>query len=463
MQLKINNLKYIKMIKKTILTLTMLVATIQVFAQSKIKVDGVAVVVGENIVLNSDVQKFKEDLIAKSEGKVSITDCEMLEEIMLQKLLAHHAIVDSVEVSTEQIDAGVNRDIAYFTQQLGTIEKVVDFYGFDDEDDLRRELKKVQKETALVTGEKRSIVEKVNVTPEEVRVFFKSLEEKGNLPEFGTEVELAQIAINVLPSQAEVKEAIDKLKKMKKDVLGGSSSFRMKAVLYSEDPGVAQNGGRYTINRKSEFVKEFKEVAFSLDEGEISEPFKSMFGYHIVQLEKIKGQEIDVRHILINPKVSDAKLEETKTKIANIRDSIMAGELSFEKAVKRYSQDRNTRQNKGILINPATKASRFELTRIADPTFYARVSSLKLNEITEPFYDETDKGLKMFKIILMKDKVDAHKANFVKDYVKIQRMALQKKQQETLEKWNKSHVSDTYVKINEENQKCEFKYNWSKE
>jgi len=462
MLLKINNLKYTKMIKKTTLILAMFVAASQVFGQSKTKVDGVAVVVGENIVLNSDVQRFKEELINKNEGKVTISDCEMLEEIMIQKLLAHHAVVDSVVVSDADVDATVERNIAYFTQQLGSMEKVIAYYGFDDENDLKRELKKIEKESSLIRGEKGSIVEKVNVTPEEVRVFFKSLEEQNSLPEFGTEVELAQVVINVEPSEEDVKETVDKLIKIREDVLNGSS-LRMKAVLYSEDPGVTQNGGKYTMTRETQFIKEFKEVAFSLDEGEISEPFKSIYGYHIIQLEKIKGQEIDVRHVLINPKVSEAKLAEAKSKITKIRDSILAGDLTFELAVKKYSEDKDTRQNNGIIINPTTNDSRFELTRIADPAFYGRVSNLNLNDISEPYYDETERGLKMFKILLMKDKVASHEADFVKDYVKIQQMALQKKQQEVLEKWNKSHVSETYVKINEEHQACKFKYNWGKE
>ncbi|WP_139959146.1 peptidylprolyl isomerase [Flavicella sediminum] len=447
------------MTKKIILFLAVFAST-HIFAQSKIKIDGVAVVVGENIVLDSDVTKYAEELKQKSEGKVNMSDCEMLEEIMLIKLLAHHAVVDSVVVSDAEIESNVERNIGYFTQQLGSIEKVVDLYGFDDEDDLRKELSKIEKESALVRGEKENTLKDVEVTPEEVRVYFKSLEASENLPEFGTEIEMAQIVMHAKPSEDEVQETLDKLKEIRQDIVNGSS-IRMKAILYSEDPAVTNNGGFYSITRESGFVKEFKEVAFSLDEGEVSEPFKTDFGFHIIKLEKIKGQQRDVRHILMQPKVSQDKLDKVKEKISQIRDSILAEELSFELAVKKYSEDKDTRQNKGIIINPQTNDSRFELTRM-DPSFYGRVSNLALKDVSEPFYEETREGEKMYKIILMKDKVEGHKADFVKDYVKIQQLTLQKKQEDVINKWYAKHVLDTYVKINENNQKCAFKYNWSK-
>ena len=448
------------MIKRTTLFFAILLAVLQMSGQNKIKLDGVAVVVGENIVLDSDVDKFKQEIKLQSEGKVSMSDCEVLEQIMLQKLLAHHAVVDSVVVSDAEVEAGAERSLEYFKQQLGSMEKVVEMYGFDDEDDLRKELVRIERENTLIRMEKQNLLSEVAVTPEEVRLYFKSLEDAGNLPEFGTEVELAQVVMKVEPSEEENKQAIEKLKGIREDVINGSS-LRMKAILYSEDPGVTQNGGKYTITRESQFVKEFKEVAFSLDEGEVSEPFKSDFGYHIIQLEKIKGQELDVRHLLIQPKVSQEKLDLAKEKIAKVRDSILAGELSFDLAVLKYSDDKETRQNKGILINPATNDSRFELTRM-DPAFYGRVSSLKLGDVSEPYFDETREGEKMYKIILMKDKVDSHKADFVKDYVKIQQLTMQKKQEEVLDKWNKEHVLDTYIKINQNNKDCKFKYNWSK-
>ncbi|KUO68484.1 MAG: peptidylprolyl isomerase [Lutibacter sp. BRH_c52] len=464
MQLKKNNLKYIKMKQNTLIIALLLFIT-GINAQERIKIDGVAVVVGKNIVLDSDIEKFKKELQLRIEGKLDITDCEILEEIMTQKLIAHHAVIDSIVVTDVEINTEVERNISYFTQQLGTMEKVVKMYGFNDEEDLRKELFEIQKEQLLIQKERASITEKIDVTPEEVRTYFKNLEKDGNLPEFSAEIELAQIVKMIKPSEEETNRVLDKLNEIKKEIESGFS-FRLKAIINSDDPAVSGTGpgaaGLYTITRESGFIKEFKEVAFSLDEGEISEPFESGFGYHIILVEKIKGQERDVRHILIQPKISQAELNASKEELAKIREQILNKEITFEEAVVKYSEDKDTKNNSGLLLNPQTNDTRFDLTRM-DPNLYNKISSLKTGEITLPFYDEVRGESKMHKIILVKSKDDAHTANFTKDYEKIQQLTLQKKQEETVEKWSKDKIKDTYIKINNDYKACDFKNNWKKD
>jgi len=461
--------------KKNIIGITFLLFVIGMNAQDslsvdtnkfeKIKVDGVAVVVGKNIVLDSDIDKFKKELQQRVEGKVDITDCEMLEELMIQKLIAHHAVVDSIVATDVEINGEVERNIAYFTQQLGTIEKVVEMYGFNDEEDLRKELFDIQKEQILIRKERESITEKVDVTPEEVRTYYNNLKKENSLPEFSAEIELAQIVKYVKPSEEEINRVIVKLNAIRKEIEDGYS-FRLKAIINSDDPAVSGNGpgagGKYTITRESGFIKEFKEVAFSLDEGEVSEPFESGFGYHIIQVEKIKGQERDVRHILIQPKISEVELQASKDELSKIREQILSGEITFEDAVLKYSDDKETKNNKGLILNPQTNDTRFNLTRM-DPTLYGRVSNLKAGEITETYYDEIRGGEKMHKIILLKSKEEAHTASFTQDYEKIQQLTLQKKQEETVDKWAKDKIKDTYIKINKDFKKCEFKNNWKKD
>jgi peptidyl-prolyl cis-trans isomerase SurA len=464
MQIKNNNLKYIKM-KQNIIGVLVLLFFIGAKAQERIKVDGVAVVVGKNIVLDSDIDKFKKELQSRIEGKIDISDCEILEEIMTQKLLAHHAVVDSIVVSEPEVNSEVERNVAYFAQQLGSIDKAIEYYGFSDEDELRDELATIQKEQLLIKRERASITEKIDVTPEEVRTYFKNLEVDNNLPEFSAEIELAQIVKYVKPSEVEVERVITKLKELKKEIEEGYS-FRLKAIINSDDPAVSGNGpgagGKYSITRESGFIKEFKEVAFSLDEGEISEPFESGFGYHIIQVEKIKGQERDVRHILMQPKVSPSELQASKEELIKIREDILNGTITFEEAVVKYSDDEDTKNNKGLILNPNTNDTRFDLT-LMGPDLYARVNNLKAGEITEPFYEEVRGGEKMHKILLLKSKDDTHTANFTKDYEKIQQLALQKKQEETVEKWAKDKIIDTYIKINNDFKKCNFNNNWKKE
>lgn len=451
----------LKNIKRTPLLIFLLSLFITTMNGQMNKIDGVEVVIGKNVVLNSDIAKFKLDIEQRSEGKIKISDCEMLEQLMLQKLLSHHAVVDSVIVSDAEVTANVNRNIAYFTQQYGDINKVIKTYGFNDEVDLRKELFKVEKENLLVRKEQEKINEKIDITPEEVRVFYNGLKEKNELPEFQAEIEMAQIVLYAQPTKEENDRILKKLSDLKKEIEEGAS-FRMKAILNSDDPSVANNGGNLgAISKETQFIKEFKEVAFSLDVGQVSDPFKTDFGYHIIQLHAIKGKQRVVSHILMQPEILSSKLAEVKTKIEEIRKDILFEKITFEEAVKRYSEDKNTRNNNGLIVNPYTNETRFDLTRM-DPTLYARVINTKKGEITEPFYEETREGEKMYKIIFMKDRTTTHKADLVKDYVKIQKLALQKKKEENITKWAKEKINDTYIKISDR-YKCKFEKNWNKE
>ena len=467
MLLKIKTFKFIKMLKKlTLLILLGFVFTTQAQdstqTQKRVKLDGVATVVGKNIVLDSEIAAYKLEFEQQSEGKLEISDCEMLEQIMERKLLSHHAVIDSVTVTEAEVNGRVEEKIAYFLQQLGSEEKVYTYYGFSDMADLRKEFNEVEREAFMVQRMQQKLTEEVDVTPEEVRNYYKSLEDENILPEIGAEIELQQIVLYVEPSETETERVVSKLKEIKKDVENGSN-FKMKAILFSQDPGVTQNSGLYTITRESQMVTEFKEAGFSMDEGEISDPFKSDFGYHILQVEKIKGKQRDVRHLLMQPEVTKEQENKVKDSLEQIRKDILTLKLTFDEAVQKYSEEKVTRANKGLIMNPETNDSKFDLTRMSDPTFYARVSTLKEGEITDVFYDVTREGKKMYKIILMKSKTEAHTADLVKDYIKIQSLALQKKKEETIAKWTKEKIGDTYIKINKDYKDCDFKNNWKKQ
>ena len=244
MPLTINNLNSIRM--KRIIMIAILACVFQMEAQEKVKIDGVATVVGDNIVLDSEIDAFKQELIQQSGGQIEITDCEMLEQIMNRKLLAHHAVIDSVAVNEGEIQQQVQRKTDYFTQQLGSTEKMLELYGFDNMKDLKDELYRVEKEGLLIEKMQQQLTSDIDITPEEVKRYFRSLETKGNLPEIGAEIELSQIVLNIEPSKEEVQKTIDRLKEIKKEVEDGGN-FKMKAILYSDDPGVTQNSGFYSI------------------------------------------------------------------------------------------------------------------------------------------------------------------------------------------------------------------------
>ena len=446
---------------KFISSLLLAVFFIQNTTAQKVKIDAVGVVVGKNIVLDSDIEKFKLELENNSEGKIKISDCEMLEQLMLQKLLAHHAVVDSIVVSDAEVNSQVERNIQFFSQEYGSVEKVVEAYGFNDIEDLKTELFGIEKENSLIQKEQRQITENIDVTPEEIRIYFNGLKEKGELPEFPAEIQIAQLVLNAEASPEEIERILNKLNQLKKEIEEGSS-IKMKAIINSNDPGVTDNGGRYTIDKNSTFIKEFKEVAFSLDVNQVSEPFKSKFGYHIIQLHQIRGETRVASHILLQPEIPQEKLDKTKEKLEKIKEDIDNGVITFDEAVKKYSQDDDTRNNGGLIVNPYSGESTFDLTRM-DPALYARVNNLQKSEMSDVFYDETREGKKMYKVMIMKDRTNTHIADMVNDYVKVKNLALQKKKQETIAKWSREKIGDTYIKISEEFRKCTFDKNWTKE
>jgi len=279
---------------------------------SRIKIDGVSAVIGDYVILDSDIDKTIVEMESQGIDVRGISKCQLLGKLMEDKLYAHHAVQDSLEVNVEEIYATVDQIIDNFTQQLGSIEKVLEFYKKEDEASFRQDIFEINKVQKLSSMMQNQIIENVEVTPEEVRVFFESIPEI-DLPTFGTELEISQIVIEPEVSEAEEDRIINQLRTFREDVLERGSSFASKAILYSQDPGSRATGGKYTLNRKRpQMVKEFRDEAFSLEEGEISEPFKTDFGWHILTVDKIRGQEVDVRHILLTPKIEPAQLAEAK-------------------------------------------------------------------------------------------------------------------------------------------------------
>jgi peptidyl-prolyl cis-trans isomerase SurA len=383
----------------------------------------------------------------------------MLGKLLEDKLYAHQATQDSIIVTDGEVQKIMEDRIAEMVEQIGSMEKVVQYFKKNNEEEFRTYFSDNLKEQKLIEEMQRKIVDAVEVTPEEVRTFFKKIP-KEDLPLFGAEMEVAQIVVIPKITDEEKQKVIDKLKEFKKEVLAGASFFS-RAVLYSQDPGSRSNGGYYKMNRKTPFVKEFKDVAFSLGEGEISEPFQTDFGYHIIYVEKIRGQDIDLRHILLVPKVSEASLREAKEKINLIRKRIQDKEITFTEAARTLSDEKETKTNGGILINPKTQDTRFELTKM-DPSLYNEVSNLKEGELSPVIPTEDQAGKKKFKIITVTNRIDEHTADYAKDYIKIKNIALKEKQFKQIGKWFDEKIKETYIKINGEYRDCNFTNNWLK-
>ncbi|UPQ80896.1 peptidylprolyl isomerase [Flavobacterium azooxidireducens] len=433
--------------------------TVEPFKRKKI--DGIIATVGEYIILDSDIDMEYIELSSQGISVENVSRCELLGKLMEERLYAHQALQDStIVVKDSEINNMMEERVGYMLSQIGSMEKMLKFYNKKNEEDFRSFFFDVLKQNKLSSEMRNKVVDEVEITPEEVRTFFKKIP-KEDLPTFGAEMEVSEIVIEPKISKEEKQKVIDKLNEIRDDVLNNRASFTTRAVLYSEDPGSRSIGGFIKMNRKTQFVKEFKETAFSLNEGEISKPFETEYGFHIILVEKIRGQEVDLRHILIAPKVSDDALREAKEKAQLVRKRIMDGELSFADAARSLSDEKETKANGGVLLNPKTMDSKFELTKM-DPTLYGYVSNLKDNEVSVPILDEDHRKMKKYKLLMVTNRIDSHTADYAIDYTKIKDLALKEKQFDAIGKWANEKIMETYIKINGEYRNCEFMNNWLK-
>ncbi|MEM0518436.1 MULTISPECIES: peptidylprolyl isomerase [Aequorivita] len=427
----------------------------------RFKAEGVSAVVGEYVILDSDIDKAYVEMQSQGMSIEDITRCQLMGKLMEDKLYAHQAKQDSIMVPDAEINGMIDQQLQYMIGELGSEEKVAAYYRKDNIADLRRDLFEANKSIKLASLMQQKVIEKVEVTPEEVRTFFFSIPEEER-PVFGAEIEIAQIVVDPKITKQAIDEVKGRLNAIRADIIDNGASFSTKAVLYSKDPGSNSKGGLYTgVKRDSPWAKEFKDQAFSLLEGEISEPFETEFGWHLLYVEKIRGQEVDVRHILMFPEVSQKSIDEAQKKIEDLKNQIEAGEISFAEAARKNSDDKETRNNGGQLVNPISFDTKFDLTKM-DPTLSQQVYNLKEGEVSEVFTDRDRTGKSSLKILTVTQKYEEHKADFSKDYERIKKLALREKQIKVINKWQNEKIKDTYISINEDYQDCEFAGDWLK-
>ncbi len=472
-------MKFLTKVKKIVLSVLMLLPIVtsaqeiiedekevvavvkEVDSTKRIKIDGVVAVVGDFVILDSDIDKQFLELEQSGASIKDITRCQLFGKLLEDKLYMHHAIQDSLEVNDIEIRSNVDQQINAFSRQIGSMDKLLEFYKKETEQELKDEMFELNKNGRMIGLMQQKIIEDIDVTPEEIRQFFNSIP-KDERPIFGTELKVAQIVVIPKTTEAEKQKVINRLKEFKEDVIENGASFTTKAVLYSDDVPSRKNGGKYTLNRKRpQMVKEFRAVAFALQEGEISDPFESEFGYHIILLEKIRGQEYDVRHILLRPKVTLQDINEAKEKLELTRKRIVDGEISFADAAREVSDEDETKFEGGLLINPETQDYVFPLTKM-DPELYSQIQNLKDKEVSLVLTDEDRINKVKFKILTVTNRVDEHEANFANDYIKIKELTLREKQIKAIEKWQKEKIMDTFIKLNGEYRDCEFNSNWLK-
>lgn len=429
-------------------------------AAQKNVVDKIVAIVGDEIILKSDI----ENAYLQEQGRGLFSSSadyktELLEQQLMQKLLMAQAQIDSVFVTEEEVEAAVASQIEYFISNAGSQERLESYFGKSLQE-IRDEMRTPLREKLITEQMQQKIVEKIRITPSEVRAFFKKIP-KDSLPDIGDKYELQQIVLRPNISDAEKERIREQLREYRDQILKGEKTFNTLAVLYSEDPGSAARGGELGYLTKNDLDPAFAEAAFSLKPGRISKIVESEFGFHIIQLIDRQGEKVNVRHILLQPKISDEEKQEALNRLDTIRQYVTEGKMTFEEAAYYFSTDKKTKNNGGLFADPRTSEAKIAKADI--PGDMAReVNKLKPGEISQPFVSRQD-GREEYKVVKIKTFYPRHKANLDDDWQNFEIELQRQKQMEKLEKWIKEKQASTYIHIDENYRDGKFRYDgWIK-
>ena len=433
---------------------TFLMFTAYSSSQERVLVDGVYAVIGDHVIFYSDIED--QILQYKNQGLVIDDEDDMrdkiIEDLFYQKMLLHFSTQDSIEVDIAELENTVNQRILFFQEQLGSQEKVENYFN-KSISELTDELTPIINNQLLIQKMQFEITKDVSVSPSDVEIFYNSFN-VDSLPLIPDQYQVAQIIKTPKAATESVEETLSKLEDLRTRIMNGAD-FATMAILYSEDPGSSRNGGAYYNINKGDFVREFESVAFSLDVNELSEIFKTEYGYHIAQLIQRKGNKIDVRHILMTPKISNNDMLAAKDFLDSLRLEIIDDEINFESAAKKFSSDKSTRYNGGLLINPNTNNSFFTQDDL-DNVVYNEISTISVGSIIKPIYIKLENGAEAYRIIKLVDKKDEHIANLDDDYVFLKNYCFQLEKEEVLKDWYQKNLPKLHVQFTNKSVEHDF-------
>ncbi len=441
------------MIKKifSFLLLTLLSGYLCLNAQERI-VDRIVAVVGNSIILQSELENQLMQMQAQGYVPRSNSRCQVLEDFLAQKLLLNQAIVDSIEVTEAEVEMELNRRLQFFIQQIGSEEKLEDYYNKSILE-IKEDFRDIVRDQLITSYMQDDIIGSVRVTPAEVRRFFNNMDE-GDIPFIPSQVQIRKIVSYPKLSEAENFRVRQRLNEIRQRIINGES-FTTMAVLYSQDPGSARRGGELGYMPRSAMTPEFANVAFSLRDDRVSPVFETEYGFHIVQLIDRRGDQVNVRHILFTPEATEQAKVEAKTFLDSLGKVIRTDTISFRAAARFYTEDDDTRMNGGLLINPETGGSRFELDQLS-PVNYEAVRDMKVGEIAGPIESRDRQNRTYYKLLYLDSQTAPHRANLKDDYSYIKEMALAEKKQKMLQEWIAEKRSRTYIRIDEAYRDCGF-------
>jgi peptidyl-prolyl cis-trans isomerase SurA len=428
-------------------------------AQEKL-IDEVVAVVGSNVILLSDIETQYLQMRAQGSpfGGPEVR-CQILEGLLFQNLLLNQAELDSVEISDSRVETAMDARLRYFINQFGSQEKLEQFYE-KSVLEIKEEMRELVRNEMKISEVQASITENLQLTPSDVKEYYMSIP-IDSIPLVDAEYEIGQIVKNPPITIEELTASYDKIKTLRDRVVLKGESFATLAVLYSEDPGSAKQGGELGMFNRGTMYPEFEAAAFNLSiPGSVSEIIKTEAGYHIIQFIERKGEYINVRHILIQPKVSPESMTIAYNTLDSISLLIQNDSISFEEAALRFSDDPN-KINGGLIINPETNSTRFEAGQL-DPSIFFVIDKLEVGDISQPVRYLNDELKEAYRILYLKTRTEPHRANLIDDYTKLQILAENYKRGQIINDWVEEKIRDNYVKINDKYKDCQFLNEWYK-
>lgn len=428
--------------------------SVNIKAQNDSIIDNIIAVVGNQIILKSEVEEQLLQMQARGIYGEGNQKCQIFEQLLFQKLLVVQAQIDSIEVTSKQVDAEIEGRLETFIRQIGGKKQLEDYFGKSILE-IKEDFKSIVREQLLAQKMQNEITSDIKITPSEVKNFYKSIP-KDSLPIINANYEIAQIVVQPKINDEQKETVKRKLDGLRERILKGEN-FSTLAVLYSDDKSSAKNGGELGFVNKSDLVKEFSSVAFNLEKDEISEIVETEFGYHVIQMIEKRGNQINARHILLIPKIASNAKYKARQKLDSITKLIRLDTITFGLAALKFSDDEDTRKNEGLMINPYTGTSKFEIKQIDPATNYA-LKKLDIGQISEPFEAQNEKGKTVFKIIYKKSETKPHTINLKEDYQQVQNMAFANKKDLEVKAWVAKKQKETYVKIPGSLNKCPFDF-----
>ena len=439
------------MYKKISLLLLSVVLSLAGMAQNQKLIDEVIAIVGNKAVLLSSIEA--QYIQQQAQGYRAQSKCQIFEGMLFQKLLLAQAELDSIVVSDAEVSNNLEMRLQDYIRQAGGREALERYFGKTIAE-IKAEFEDVIRDQMISQRMQGEITKNVAITPQEVNAFYATIPQD-SLPMVEAELEVQQIMKRPPVNPAEKEAARQKLDKLRERVIAGES-FATLAILYSQDPGSARNGGELGFVNRADLDQAFAEAAFNLRDGQVSRVIESEFGLHIIQLIERRGEDqINVRHILITPKVTAEDKLKAKQQLDSIAAQIAAGKITFDEAARLYSDDKDSRNNGGLMVNPYTGTARFE-TKHLDAETNRILQRMKIGDLSEAFEAKDQRGRPIYRLVKLKNKTQPHVANIKDDYQQINELALQYRQQEAINSWMKARVKGTFVKINTKWSECKF-------